>query len=64
MAGSNSFFALPDPHRGSFSGDMNTFPPGGINLNGSSRTHRRVPVCHVVQERLSPSSSAYFGIAG
>jgi hypothetical protein len=59
-----SFFAPPNPHRGGFNDDLNTFPPGGINLNGSSPAHRRVPVCHAGQERLSPSSSAYFGITG
>jgi hypothetical protein len=60
----NSFFAPSDPHHGGFSGDLNTFPPGGINLNGSSPAHRHVPVCQAEQERISPSSSAYFGIAG
>jgi hypothetical protein len=50
-------------HHGGF-GDLNTFPPGGINLNGTSPAHRRVPVGHGGQERLSPSSSGYFGIAG
>jgi hypothetical protein len=33
---------------------MNTFPPGGINLNGSLPAHRRVPVGHAGQERMSP----------
>jgi hypothetical protein len=61
---SNSFFAPLDPHRGGFNGDMNTFPPGDINLNGSSPAHRRVHVRHAGQERMSPSLSAYFGIAG
>jgi hypothetical protein len=54
------FFAPPNPHRGGFNIDLNTFPLGGINLNGSSPAHRRVPVCHAGQERLS----AYFGVAG
>jgi hypothetical protein len=40
-----------------------TFPPGGIKLNGSP-AHRHIPVCNADQERLSPSSSSYFGIAG
>jgi hypothetical protein len=57
----NSFFAPPDLHCGSFNGGLNTFPPGGINLNGSSPAHSHVPVCHAGQERMSPSSSAYFG---
>jgi hypothetical protein len=60
----NSFFAPPDPHHGGFNGDLNTFPPGSINLNGSSLAHRRVPVCHAGQERMSPSSSANFGVTG
>jgi hypothetical protein len=60
----NCFFAPPDPHRGGFNGDLNTFPPGGINLNGSSPTHRRVPGFHAGQECLSPSSLPYFGVAG
>jgi hypothetical protein len=59
----NSYFTPPDTHRG-FNGDLNTFPPGGINVNGSSPAHRRVPVGHAGQERMSPSSSAYFGVAG
>jgi hypothetical protein len=57
----NSFFAPWDPHRGGFNGDLNTFSSGGINLNGSSPAHRRVPVHHAGQGRLLPSSSAYFG---
>jgi hypothetical protein len=60
----NSFFAQPDPHRGGFNADLNAFPPGGINLNGSSPAHRRVPVHHDDQGRLSPSSSSYFSVAG
>jgi hypothetical protein len=60
----NSYFASPGKHCGGFNDDLNTFPPGGINLNGSSPAHRRVPVAHGGQERLSPSSSAYFGVAG
>jgi hypothetical protein len=65
MAGSiPTPFAPPDPHRGGFNGDLNTFPPSGINLNVSLLAHRRVLVCHAGQERLSPSSSAYFGVAG
>jgi hypothetical protein len=65
MAGSiPTPFVPPDPHRGGFNGDLNTFPPGGINLNVSSLAHRRVLVCHAGQEHLSPSSSIYFGITG
>jgi hypothetical protein len=60
----NSYFTSPDPHRGSFSGNLNTFPPGRINLNGSSPAHRRIPVHHAGQGCLSPSSSAYFGATG
>jgi hypothetical protein len=58
------YFTPLDTHRGSFNGNLNTFPPGDINLNGSSPPHRRVPVGHIGQERLSPSSSAYFCVAG
>jgi hypothetical protein len=60
----NSFFEPPDPHHGGLNADLNVFPPDGINLNGSSLAHRRVPVHHADQGRLSPSSSAYFGAAG
>jgi hypothetical protein len=60
----NSFFASPDPYRGGFNGDLNTFPLGDINLNGSSPAHRRVPVCHTGQECLLPSLSAYFDVSG
>jgi hypothetical protein len=60
----NSYFAPSDMHHGGFNGDLNTFPPDGINLNGTSPAHHRVPVGHGGQERLSPSSSPYFGIVG
>jgi hypothetical protein len=49
-------------HRGGFNDHLNTFLPGGINLNGTSPAHRRVLVGHGCQERLSPSSLAYFGV--
>jgi hypothetical protein len=42
----NSYFAPLDTHHGSFNSDLNTFPPGGINLNGISPAHRCVPVGH------------------
>jgi hypothetical protein len=66
MAGSipTPFFVPLDSHRGGFNSDLNTFPPGGINLNGSSPAHCRIPVCHAGQEHLSPSSLAHFGVAG
>jgi hypothetical protein len=54
----NSYFAPPDTYRGGFNDDLNTFPPSGINLNGTSPAHRRIPAGHADQERLSPSSSA------
>jgi hypothetical protein len=60
----NSYFAPSDMHHGGFNGDLNTYPPDGINLNGTSPTHHRVPVGHGGQEHLSPSSSPYFGIVG
>jgi hypothetical protein len=60
----NSYFSPSDTHHGGFNGDLNTFPPGGVNLNGSSPAHCRVPIGHAGQERLSPSSSADFGVAG
>jgi hypothetical protein len=60
----NSNVAPLDMHRGGFNSDLNTFLLGGINLNGSSPAHRRVPISHAGQERLSPSSSAYFGVTG
>jgi hypothetical protein len=60
----NSYFAPPNTHRGGFNSDLNTFPLDGINLNGSLPAHCRVPVGQAGQERLSPSSSAYFGIVG
>jgi hypothetical protein len=66
MAGSipTPFFAPLDPHHVGFNSDLNTFPPGGIDLNGSSPAHRHVPICHAGQECLSPSSSTHFGVAG
>jgi hypothetical protein len=51
-------------HRGGFNIDLNAFPQGGINLNGSSPAHRRIPVHHAGQGRLSPSSSSYFCVTG
>jgi hypothetical protein len=54
----NSYFAPPDTHCGDFNGDLNTFPPSGINLNRTSLAHHFVPVGHAGQERLSPSSLA------
>jgi hypothetical protein len=52
-----------DPHHVGFNSDLNTFPPGGINLNGSLPAHRRIPVCHARQEHLLPFLSAHFGVA-
>jgi hypothetical protein len=57
----NSYFAL-DTHHAGFNGNLNTFPPSGINLNGSSPAHRHVPVSQAGKERQSSSSSAYFGV--
>jgi hypothetical protein len=51
-------------HYGGFNIDLNAFPPGGINLNGSSPAYRHVPVHHAGQGRLSPSSSSYFCVTG